>query len=56
MKKLLESLHAKPPKMILYNPGDKYNTAWDRLVLEEVKKNYILRKTILPFEIYEEKS
>lgn len=46
-------LNTNPPRMILYNPGDKYNSPFTPMLLEEIRKNYILSKTIPPFEIYE---
>lgn len=53
LEEVLKQFQAHPPKMVIYNPEDKYNTPLALQLLEEIKKSYSLKKTIRPFEIYE---
>jgi len=45
-------LREHPPRLVTFNPSDKYNTARSLQIMEDVRSHYVLLDRIDPFEIY----
>jgi hypothetical protein len=42
----------RPPKLVTFNPADKYNTRLSLEIMDEVRDRYILVGRVEPFEVY----
>jgi hypothetical protein len=45
-------LRQRPPRLVAFNPRDKYNTARSRQIMDEVRARYVLVGRVDPFEVY----
>jgi hypothetical protein len=49
---VLARLHEAPPRLVFYNPHDKYNTAASRQIAAAVARSYDRLGRLGPFEVY----
>jgi hypothetical protein len=42
----------RPPKLVTFNPADKYNTRLSLEIMDEVRDRYVLVGRVEPFEVY----
>ena len=52
LESVLNVLETTPPKLVLYWPGDKYNTAYSKEIMNHVRARYEHLQTEYGFEIY----
>jgi len=45
-------IRERPPRLVAFNPRDKYNTPRSRQIMDEVRARYVLVSRVDPFEIY----
>jgi hypothetical protein len=45
-------IRQRPPRLVAFNPRDKYNTARSRQIMDEVRARYVLAGRVDPFEVY----
>ncbi len=51
LNSVLQTLARSPPRLVIYNPGDKYNTVYAAKIMDFVKRRYELVETRREFEI-----
>jgi hypothetical protein len=47
-----QTLRERPPKLVTFNPGDKYNTPMSWRIMDGIKSRYVLIRRLEPFEVY----
>jgi hypothetical protein len=52
LARALARLAERPPRLVIFNPGDKYNTPLSARLMEAVKRRYALIRTAYNLEIY----
>ena len=52
LEQVRQALRDRPPRVVTFNPRDKYNTPRSREILEEVRAHYVLVRRVDPFEVY----
>ena len=52
LEQVRQVIRDRPPRVVTFNPRDKYNTARSRQILDEVRARYVLLGRVDPFEVY----
>jgi hypothetical protein len=52
LEEVRQVIRDRPPRVVTYNPHDKYNSPRSRQILEEVRAHYVLVGRVDPFEVY----
>jgi hypothetical protein len=47
-----EAIQERPPRLVTFNPGDKYNTRLSLQIMDAVRDRYVLVGRFEPFEVY----
>ena len=52
LRHMMAELAARPPRLVIFNPNDKYNNAKSESVMELVRASYVRIDTIDGREVY----
>jgi len=52
VEQVRQVIRQRPPRLVAFNPRDKYNTTRSRQIMDEVRARYVLVGRVDPFEVY----
>jgi hypothetical protein len=52
VEEVRQVMRERPPRVVTFDPHDKYNTARSRQIMDDVRARYVLVGRVDPFEVY----